>query len=226
MGPVMLIAGCIDVTEERTRDFWSAHAANLDTPAALLFEQDALTRQFLATQGCRIGTTAYVAPTALVGSNVSIGEHCFIYDFTCIRDGTILLDGVVVGHGTEIARSIVFSQSRLTHKVTISEAIIGRDVVLGANVCLAPVGLRDSSLSRRHALDMPPCTTSRSGIDRVGCVIGDGARLGMNSTAGPAAFIGRGCVVYPQTHVPAGQYPDRSVIRHETRLLVVQPPAQ
>ncbi|MCK9421226.1 MAG: hypothetical protein M0Q38_01370 [Bacteroidales bacterium] len=168
----------------------------------------------------------YIAPTAIIGENVYIGNNCQIYDYACIRDNTILLDNVVVGHCSEIARSIVFSNSKITHKVTMSDCVVGREVNIGASVSLASPSIFNKEINNlKKTIKIPMLSGEilETGLVKFGSIIGDSSRIAMNSSCGPGVLLGRRCFVYPNVFLRGGQYGSNIIIKTKSSNIEIVP---
>ncbi len=60
-----------------------------------------------------------------------------------------------------------------------------------------------------------------TGLTKLGAIIGDHAQTGCNAVTNPGTLIGRNTLVYPNTAVGKGYYPDNVILklRQETELV-------
>ena len=166
----------------------------------------------------------HISPTAIIGKNVYIGNNCKIYDYACIRDNTIILDNVIIGHCSEIANSIIFSNTNITHKVSMSFCIIGEYVNVGACCSLAPISIFNADF-------MNPTITIKihangetldSNLFKLGCLIGDYSKIGMNSSTAPGVIIGKNVIVYPNIFLRTNLYQENSIIKADDNIKIIR----
>lgn len=199
--------------EERTSQVWE-NCANYSVFEIMKRIREIVTT--FITQGTPQLDDTFISPRAIVGPNVYIGNGCRIHDFACVRDHSILLDNVVVGHCSEIARSIVFSDTHITHKVTMSDSIVGRRVNIGACVTLASISLFNENiqnLNKTIKVKLLSGETYNTRLFKFGSVIGDNSRIGMNSSCAPGVLLGRYSIVYPNIFLRGEQYRDKTIIK-------------
>ncbi len=86
---------------------------------------------------CDIGRDTVIKPFTIIEENVKIGSHCVIGPFATLRPGTTLADRVVIGNFVELTRSKVGEGTRIKHHSYIGDAIIGKNVNIGAGTITA-----------------------------------------------------------------------------------------
>ncbi len=115
-----------------------------------------------------------------------IGAHCSVGPFAYIRPNTVLVEGAKVGTFVEVKNSRVGEGSKVPHLSYIGDAVIGRNVNIGAG----------------------NITANYDGFEKHPTTIGDGVRTGSDTTMvapvsiGDDAFTAAGSVV--TRDVPAG----------------------
>jgi len=85
----------------------------------------------------RIGLDTIVEPFTYIYGEVKIGRGCRIGPFAYLRSGTIMEDNVFLGVFTEVKQSRLCSGVRARHHSYISDAVIGRNVNIGAGTITA-----------------------------------------------------------------------------------------
>jgi len=142
-------------------------------------------------EGSRIRSGSYIEGPTYVGANCDIGPNCFI------RPSTSVGDHVRVGNGVEIKNSIVMDHSHVAHLSYVGDSIIGSRCNLGAGTTIANLRLDEGAIKMKvsgKAVD--------TGRRKLGTVIGDDVKTGVNSMInpgvkiGPKAAVGPGAVVY------------------------------
>ena len=182
-------------------------------------------RAVLAGRGW-VDPTAWVSPHAVLGAGVIVGPGCRIHEFATVRGGSILAADVEIGHGCEVARSVIASHTRLTHQVTVCDAVIGQAAHLAAGVVLGSVHLWNEDMSRP---DRPilvrtgRATTRLCGRVKFGGVLGDRVRVGMGALLGPGLLVGADAVLYPGLSLSEQLIPARMVARPAPAPIRIEP---
>jgi len=144
----------------------------------------------------QIGEGTEVLSGAHVKGPVTIGMGCEIGPNCRIRPSTYVGNECKIGNGCEVKNSIIMDGSRVPHINYVGDSIIGERVNLGAGTKIA--NLR---------LDGRPITvtlkgrTVQTGLRKLGAIIGDGVKIGINASIdtgtiiGEETFIGMGAVV-------------------------------
>ncbi len=80
----------------------------------------------------QIGQDTVIEPFTYIHGEVKIGQGCRIGPFAYLRDGTVLKDDVVLGVFTEVKNSTLAEGVRARHHSYIGDAVVGRNVNIGA----------------------------------------------------------------------------------------------
>ncbi len=152
--------------------------------------------------GARIHPTAQIAKTAVVGKNVVIeegvkifehatiqgpayiGKNCVIGNNALVRE-SMLGEGCVVGYNTEIARSYVGDDCWF-HSNYVGDAVMGNDVSFGAGAICANLRLDEKEISSGM---------ENSGRTKLGPILGDHIRVGVNTSLMPGVRIGSNTMI-------------------------------
>ena len=86
---------------------------------------------------CDIGRDTVIKPFTVIEENVKIGSHCVIGPFATLRPGTTLANRVRIGNFVELTRSRVGEGTKIKHHSYIGDAIIGKNVNIGAGTITA-----------------------------------------------------------------------------------------
>lgn len=136
--------------------------------------------------GVEIGRDTVIYPFVYIESGTKIGKNCSIGPSSRIRSGTFIADNVSIGNFVEIVRSRIDKGTRIRHFSYIGDALVGRDVNIGAGTVTANYDGRRKNLT----------------------LIGEGAFIGSNTTLiapvkiGRYAITGAGSVVTKNKEVP------------------------
>ncbi len=137
-------------------------------------------------KGSVIKSGVYIEGNVIIGSNCTIGPNAFI------RGTTLIGDNVKIGNAVEIKNSVVLSGSSIGHLAYVGDSIIGRGVNFGAGTKIANLrhgGENVKVLIKEKLVD--------SGRKKFGAVIGDNAKLGVNTSIYPGRMIWPGLSTKP-----------------------------
>lgn len=156
-----------------------------------------------------IGAGSVVEPGALIKGPVIIGGNTEVRQGAYIRGNCIVGDRCVVGHTTEIKNAVMLDNAKAGHFAYLGDSILGNNVNLGAGTKLANLKIIDAEVELVIKGEL-----YKTGLRKFGAMLGDGVETGCNSVTSPGALIGKASIVYPNTNVKSGYYPEKSVIRN------------
>ncbi len=130
-------------------------------------------------QDCEIGPNAYLRPYSSVGDDVKVGAAC------------------------EVKNSIVMSHAKIPHLSYVGDSIVGEGCSLGAGTITANLRF-DEAVIRSKVKG----ALVSSGRRKLGAILGDHARTGINVSIFPGVKIGSGAWLGPgaivEKDVPSG----------------------
>ena len=147
-------------------------------------------------EGSRVKSGSYIEGPVHVGEGSVVGPNAYL------RPGTSLGKGVKVGASCEVKNSIVMDETRIPHLCYVGDSVLGRGASLGAGTITANLKFNDSHVESRVKRQMVD-----SGQRKLGAIIGDGVKTGINVSIFPGvkigadAWIGPGAIV--RTDVPS-----------------------
>jgi len=165
----------------------------------------------------RIGEGTKIEPGAVIKGPAIIGKNCDIRQSAYLRGNMITGDVCTLGHATEIKNSILMNHTEAGHFNYIGDCVLGSYVNLGAGTRLANLKFRTPE--EKKAVSFPEITFKykgkrvKTGVSKFGAIIGDYCETGCNAVTNPAVMLGPDCRVHPNTTVPSGYYPEKSVIK-------------
>jgi UDP-N-acetylglucosamine diphosphorylase / glucose-1-phosphate thymidylyltransferase / UDP-N-acetylgalactosamine diphosphorylase / glucosamine-1-phosphate N-acetyltransferase / galactosamine-1-phosphate N-acetyltransferase len=169
-------------------------------PWSMVANAEAVVRELLGACGAELDRRADVAvhrsatieSGAVIKGPAIIGAGCFIAAGAYLRGGVWLDEACVIGPGAELKSSFVFGGSKLAHFNFVGDSILGSDVNLEAGSILANVRNEraDKEISVRVGTEL-----HRTGVEKFGALVGDGARIGANAVIAPGALIRPGQIV-------------------------------
>jgi bifunctional UDP-N-acetylglucosamine pyrophosphorylase/glucosamine-1-phosphate N-acetyltransferase len=140
----------------------------------------------IVEKGTEIKAGVNITGPVYIGKNCNIGPNCYI------RGHTSLSDNVHVGAASEVKNSIIMNDTNVPHHNYVGDSIIGAHTNLGSGTKIANLRHDDSNVK---------ITIKGKKIDserrKIGAIIGDNVKVGINASIMPGAKIGSNCMVGP-----------------------------
>ncbi len=162
-----------------------------------------------------IGEGTVIDPGVLIRGPCIIGKQASIRHGAFLRGFVVVGDRCVVGHSAELKNAILLNGAKASHLCYVGDSILGPHVNLGA-------GVKCSNLR----LDGHEITISvegkkiRTGLKKLGAILGEGVEVGCNAVLNPGTLVGRHCDLYPLLNV-GGWIPPHSKVKG-TRSFFIQ----
>lgn len=141
-------------------------------------------------EGSVITGNSYIKGPVYIGKNCEIGPNCFI------RDNVSIGDNVRIGRSVEVKNSIILNNTKAEHLAYIGDSIIGSNCNFGAGTKIANLRFDDD-----HVRVKIGKKKVSSGRRKLGAIIGDNTKTGVNACfmpgvkAGPYSIIGAGVIL-------------------------------
>lgn len=156
---------------------------HVDPGAALLGE-------VLVEEGAEIRRGAYIEGPTIVGSGAVIGPNCYI------RPSTSIGPGAKVGNACEVKNSILMAEAHVPHQNYVGDSILGERCNLGAGTKVANLRLDEAPIKVMfRGLEVD------TGLRKLGVIMGDGVKVGINASIDAGTIIGEETFVGPSAHV-------------------------
>jgi UDP-N-acetylglucosamine diphosphorylase / glucose-1-phosphate thymidylyltransferase / UDP-N-acetylgalactosamine diphosphorylase / glucosamine-1-phosphate N-acetyltransferase / galactosamine-1-phosphate N-acetyltransferase len=123
---------------------------------------------------------------------VHIGKRCHVGPNSYMRPYSSLGDDVKVGAGCEVKNSIVMKNTKIPHLSYVGDSIIGRECSLGAGTITANLRFDEAEVQSNVR---GAWVNSRR--KKLGAILGDEVRTGINVSILPGVKIGRGSWIGP-----------------------------
>lgn len=142
-------------------------------------------------EGSRIRSGSYIEGPTCIGKNCDIGPNCFI------RPSTSIGNKVRIGNGVEIKNSIIMDNTNVAHLSYVGDSVIGSKCNLGAGTTIANLRLDEEEIKMKVS-----GRVVSTGRRKLGTIIADNVKTGVNCMInpgvkiGPDAAVGPGAVVY------------------------------
>ena len=129
--------------------------------------------------GSRILPGTVIEGPVLIGSNSQIGPNAYI------RGATSIGSNCYVGNGAEVKNSIIYNNTYISRQCYVGDSIVGTHVTLGAGTCT-----ENHRHDGRHHVSMIQGKPVNTGRLKLGAILGDGVRTGVNTSIEAGVKIG------------------------------------
>ncbi len=150
-----------------------------------------------------LGKGSVIQPGAWVRGPAIIGENCEVRHGAFVGANVITGNSVVIGHTTEVGNAIFLDGAKAPHFAFVGHSILGRDVNLGAGTKLSNFKITMNEIEIEGV---------KTGLTKIGAIIGDGSSLGCNTVTQPATFLGKKVFSYPNSTL-RGFVPSNTIIK-------------
>ncbi|SFR74544.1 bifunctional UDP-N-acetylglucosamine pyrophosphorylase / Glucosamine-1-phosphate N-acetyltransferase [Halogeometricum rufum] len=139
-------------------------------------------------EGAEIRSGVVVDGPALIQSGATVGPNAYV------RGATLVGEGAKVGHAVEVKNSVLMDGATVGHLAYVGDSVLGRNVNFGAGTKVANL---------RHDGENVTLTVKDRRVDtgrrKLGVVVGDDAKTGINSS------LNAGVVLSPEATVLPGE---------------------
>lgn len=133
----------------------------------------------------RIGSGSRILPGTVIEGPVVIGANSQIGPNAYIRGATSIGSNCYVGNGAEIKNSIIYNNTYISRQCYVGDSIIGTHVTLGAGTCT-----ENHRHDGRHHVSIVRGQPVNTGRLKLGAMLGDGVRTGVNTSIEAGIKIG------------------------------------
>lgn len=143
-----------------------------------------------------VAKTARVEPTAAFNGPLIIDEDAQVRHCAFIRGSAVVGKGAVVGNSTELKNCILFNGVQAPHYNYVGDSIYGFKAHTGAGVIASNLKSDKSLVTVDFRGEKV-----KTGIKKIGAIVGDFGDIGCNTVMNPGSVIGRNTSVYPLSFV-------------------------
>jgi carbonic anhydrase/acetyltransferase-like protein (isoleucine patch superfamily) len=133
----------------------------------------------------RLGNGSRILPGTVIEGPVIIGANSQIGPNAYIRGATSIGSNCYVGNGAEIKNSIIYNNTCVSRQCYVGDSIIGTHVTLGAGTCT-----ENHRHDGRHHISIVQGKPVNTGRLKLGAILGDGVRTGVNTSLEAGIKIG------------------------------------
>ena len=125
-----------------------------------------------------------------IEGNVYIGKNCDIGPNSYIRGNTYFGDNVHVGNAVEIKNSIIMENTNVSHLSYVGDSVIGSNCNIAAGRNIGNLRFDNATIKtkiKNQKID--------SGRRKLGAIIGDSVKTGINSSFSPGVKVGHNSTI-------------------------------
>lgn len=161
----------------------------------------------IVEENARIRSGAYIEGPVFIGEGSDIGPNCFIRPYTSIGKH------VRIGNACEIKNSIILDKTHIGHLSYFGDSIIGENCNFGAGTVIANFRFNGQPV-KMHVKN----SVSDTGRRKLGVVVGDDTKTGVNVSIMPGVKLGNNSWIGPNVLVYRDIPPNKTVfLKQETR---------
>lgn len=132
-----------------------------------------------------IGAGSIIHAGAVIQGPVYIGKNCSIRPHANIRHDTYLCDNVIAGHSADINKSLIMNGAKVQDGTYAGESLLGKAARVGSGAIMANRKFNQTPIR----VDLGQGYED-TGMEYLGCIMGDQSRLGANVVTSPGSIVG------------------------------------
>lgn len=136
--------------------------------------------------GAQLKSGAYVEGPAVICEGAEVGPNAYL------RGSTVVGPNAHVGHAVEVKNSVLMADASVGHLSYVGDSVLGSDVNFGAGTNVA--NLRHDGSNVRMTVKDERVDTGRR---KLGVIVGDGAKTGINTSLNAGVRLGTGETTTP-----------------------------
>lgn len=149
-----------------------------------------------------------------IEGNVYIGKNCDIGPNSYIRGNTYFGDNVHVGNAVEIKNSIIMENTNVSHLSYVGDSVIGSNCNIAAGTNIANLRFDNATIKtkiKNQKID--------SGRRKLGAIIGDSVKTGINSSFSPGVKVGHNSTIGSSVLLYEDLPSDTRVLEKQTHII-------
>lgn len=149
-----------------------------------------------------------------IEGNVYIGKNCDIGPNSYIRGNTYFGDNVHVGNAVEIKNSIIMENTNVSHLSYVGDSVIGSNCNIAAGTNIANLRFDNATIKtkiKNQKID--------SGRRKLGAIIGDSVKTGINSSFSPGVKVGHNSTIGSSVLLYEDLPSDTRVLEKQTHIV-------
>lgn len=150
-----------------------------------------------------------------IEGSVYIGKNCDIGPNSYIRGNSYFGDGVKVGNAVEVKNSIIMENTNINHLSYVGDSIIGSNCNIAAGTNIANLRFDNDTVKTKikdKKID--------SGRRKLGAIIGDSVKTGINSSFSPGVKVGYNSSIGSDVLLYEDVEPNKIVLVEQKHIIV------
>jgi len=170
------------------------------SPSAYISEKAVIEGKVIISDNVRVLENAVIRGPVYIGANSVIGNNSLVRDYSHIGANC------VVGYSTEVKSSYIGDEGWF-HMNYIGDSIIGEGCSFGAGTILSNFRLDEGNISVRIEDKLID-----TGLDKLGAIIGNDSKTGVNVSVMPGVKIGPNSIVGPHVCLTKDLEPETMIL--------------
>ena len=158
-------------------------------------ENVSIAKSAIVEKGVYIGDNTKVFERAIIKAPGYIGNNCIIGNNALLRENCDLEDEALVGSFAEL-KNTIFQKDVHVHSGYFGDTIFGENCRTGSGTVIGNV-----RLDRENVKSVVKGERIDTGLRKLGAIIGNGARIGINASFMPGVLVGSNCAIGPASLV-------------------------
>ncbi|HII41230.1 MAG TPA: NTP transferase domain-containing protein [Thermoplasmata archaeon] len=149
-----------------------------------------LVGEVLVEEGAHVRPGSLVEGPTIIGAGAEVGPNCYI------RPSTSIGPRAKVGNACEVKNSILMAETHASHENYVGDSVLGERCNLGAGTKVANLRLDEANVRvmfRGAEVD--------TGLRKLGVIMGDDVKVGINASIDAGTIIGEGTFIGPGASV-------------------------
>lgn len=167
----------------------------------------------LIKEGVLVGSNVSIAPTATIIPPAIIGSNTEIRPGAFLRGNVITGENCVLGNSSEFKNCILLYHVQAPHYNYVGDSILGNYAHMGAgSIC-------SNLKSDKKEVIVHSDKDYKTGLKKLGAMIGDNVEVGCQSVLNPGTIIGQDTQIYPLCNV-RGVIPSNSIYKDSNNIVI------
>lgn len=158
------------------------------------------------SDGVFVGENVKIASTATIEAPVILGSGTEVRPGAYLRGNVICGRDCVIGNSSELKNCILLEHVQVPHYNYVGDSILGNNSHMGAGAICSNLKSDGKGVVIHGDADY------KTGLRKIGGILGDGADVGCGCVLNPGTVIGKNTSVYPLTSL-RGVYPADSIVK-------------
>ncbi len=164
-----------------------------------------------------VGEDVKISPTAEITGPAIIGRGTEIRTGAFLRGNVITGEGCVIGNSTELKNCVMLNNVQVPHYNYVGDSILGNFAHMGAGAICSNLKADGKEVIIHGDEEY------KTGIKKIGAILGDKADVGCGSVLNPGTIVGKGTSVYPLTSV-RGVIPEGCIVKSLENIVIRNSP--